>query len=71
MAERRAVVNALRVWDHQFHGAAYEFLRQQRLDAATFFDNANGNPETPSSAISSVYRRRPIRKDKMFGLRRL
>jgi Carboxypeptidase regulatory-like domain len=50
-----------------FHGSAYEFLRNSALDAANFFDNANGIQKPP-------FRRNqfgasgggPIRKDKTF-----
>jgi len=38
----------------QFHGSVYEFLRNDVLDAKTFFDNANGNKKPPSGATSSV-----------------
>jgi hypothetical protein len=52
---------------NQFHGSAYEFLRNYALDAASFIDNANGNPKPP-------FRRNqyggsaggPIQKDKTF-----
>jgi hypothetical protein len=52
---------------NQMHGAAYEFLRNDKLDANTFFNNLAGNPK-PS------FRRNefggaaggPIRKDKTF-----
>ena len=52
---------------NQFHGSAYEFLRNSALDAASFIDNANGNPKPP-------FRRNqygasaggPIQKDKTF-----
>ena len=32
---------------NQFHGSAYEFFRNSALDAASFIDNANGNPKAP------------------------
>ena len=52
---------------NQFHGSAYEFIRNDALDAASFIDNANGNPKPP-------FRRNqygasaggPIQKDKTF-----
>jgi len=50
-----------------FHGTAYEFLRNDKLDANTFFNNKAGRPRPP-------YRRNqfggnlggPIRRDKLF-----
>jgi hypothetical protein len=52
---------------NQFHGSAYEFLRNSSLDAANFFDNASGNGKPPlrrnqygGSAGG------PIQKDKTF-----
>ncbi len=52
---------------NQFHGSAYEFFRNDALDAATFIDNENGNPKPPfhrnqygGSAGG------PIQKDKTF-----
>ena len=52
---------------NQFHGSAYEFLRNASLDAANFIDDINGNAKPP-------FRRNqfgasaggPIRKDKTF-----
>src|SRR6202049_4610177 len=52
---------------NQFHGSAYEFLRDASLDAANFIDNLNGVSKPP-------FRRNqfggsvggPIRKDKTF-----
>ena len=52
---------------NQFHGSAYEFLRNSALDADSFIDNLNGNPKPP-------FRRNqfggsvggPIQKDKTF-----
>src|SRR6266852_1557814 len=42
------VVNAIsRSGTNQFHGSVYEFLRNSRLDADNFFDNANGRPKPP------------------------
>ena len=32
---------------NQFHGSAFEFLRNDRLDAANYFDNFFGNPKAP------------------------
>jgi Carboxypeptidase regulatory-like domain len=52
---------------NNFHGSAYEFLRNSDLDANTFFNDKNGVPKAP-------FRRNefggtiggPIRKDKTF-----
>ena len=62
------VINAItRSGTGQFHGDVYEFLRNSALDAANFFDNANGIHKPP-------FRRNqfggsaggPIRKDRTF-----
>jgi hypothetical protein len=52
---------------NQFHGSAYEFIRNDALDAANFIDNENSNPKPPlrrnqygGSAGG------PIQKDKTF-----
>jgi hypothetical protein len=52
---------------NQFHGSAYEFFRNDALDAASFIDNANGVPKAP------LHRNQyggsaggPIQKDKTF-----
>ena len=52
---------------NEFHGSAYEFFRNDALDAASFIDNANNNPKTP------LHRNQyggslggPIQKDKTF-----
>ena len=52
---------------NQFHGSAYEFIRNEALDAANFFDNASGHGKPPlrrnqygGSAGG------PIQKDKTF-----
>ena len=62
------VVNAIsRSGTNQFHGSTYEFLRNSALDAADFFENANGLKK-------AAFRRNqfggsaggPIWKDKIF-----
>lgn len=62
------VINAItRSGTNQFHGSAYEFLRNSALDAADFFENANGLKK-------AEFRRNqfggsaggPIWKDKVF-----
>jgi carboxypeptidase family protein/TonB-dependent receptor-like protein len=62
------VVNAVsRSGTNAFHGSAYEFFRNSKLDAANFFENANGLPRSPfkrnqfGGAIGG-----PIRKDRTF-----
>jgi hypothetical protein len=62
------VVNAVsRSGTNSLHGSVYEFLRNSKLDAANFFENANGIPRSPfkrnqfGGAIGG-----PIRKDRTF-----
>lgn len=62
------VISAItKTGSNQFHGSAYEFFRNDALDAANFFDNASGNGKPPlrrnqygGSAGG------PIQKDKTF-----
>ncbi|MDQ2944786.1 MAG: carboxypeptidase-like regulatory domain-containing protein, partial [Acidobacteriota bacterium] len=63
-----AVMNAtIKAGTNQFHGNAWEFLRNDKLDAANFFENAGG-------IAKGEYRQNqfgftlggPIRKDKTF-----
>lgn len=62
------VINAItRSGTNQFHGSAFEFIRNSALDAANFFENSTGLPRAP-------FRRNqfggsaggPIKKDKIF-----
>jgi hypothetical protein len=63
-----AILNAtIKSGTNQFHGNAWEFLRNDKLDAANFFENAGGIPK-------GEYRQNqfgftiggPIKKDKTF-----
>jgi Carboxypeptidase regulatory-like domain/TonB dependent receptor/TonB-dependent Receptor Plug Domain len=62
------VINAItRSGTNQFHGSAYEFLRNDALDAANFFENANGLKKGSFRQNQfGVSAGGPIRKDKMF-----
>jgi hypothetical protein len=62
------VVNAItRSGTNQFHGSAYEFLRNSALDADNFFDNARGLPKPPFRRNQfGVSAGAPIRKDRTF-----
>ncbi len=62
------VVNAItRSGTNQFHGSAYEFLRNSALDADNFFDNATGTPKPPFRRNQfGVSAGAPIRKDRTF-----
>src|SRR5579864_1585126 len=62
------VVNALsKSGTNAFHGDVYEFLRNDKLDAADYFTNASGNPKAVlkrnqfGGAVGG-----PIRKDRTF-----
>lgn len=52
---------------NQFHGSAYEFLRNSALDANNFFDNRRGQPllSFKRSQFGGVFNG-PIRRDKTF-----
>jgi hypothetical protein len=63
-----ATLNAtIKSGTNQYHGAAWEFLRNDKLDAANFFENAGGIPK-------GKYRQNqfgatvggPIKRDKLF-----
>jgi hypothetical protein len=59
------VVNAItRSGTNQFHGSAYEFLRNSALDARNFFDGATVPPFKRNQFGASAGG--PIRKDKVF-----
>ena len=62
------VVNAItKSGTNQFHGSAYEFLRNSALDADNFFDNASGTPKPPFRRNQfGVAAGGPIRKDRTF-----
>jgi hypothetical protein len=62
------VINAItKSGTNQFHGSAYEFLRNDKLDAANFFENANGLPKASFRQNQfGVSAGAPIKKDKLF-----
>jgi Carboxypeptidase regulatory-like domain/TonB-dependent Receptor Plug Domain len=62
------VVNAItRSGTNQFHGSVYEFLRNDKLDAANFFENAGGIRKASFRQNQfGVAAGGPIRKDKLF-----
>ena len=62
------VINAItRSGTNQFHGSAYEFLRNDALDAANFFENASGLKKASFRQNQfGVSAGGPIRKDKLF-----
>jgi hypothetical protein len=72
------VINAItKSGTNQFHGSAYEFLRNDHLDAANFFENAGGIKKASFKQNQfGIAAGGPIRKDKLFvfgdyeGLRR-
>src|ERR1700730_2408915 len=52
---------------NEFHGSAYEFLRNSALDADTFIDNAQQNPKPPFRQNQfGASAGGPIQKDKTF-----
>ena len=52
---------------NDFHGSAYEFLRNAALDADSFIDNANGNPKPPFRQNQfGASAGGPIKKDNTF-----
>src|ERR1700737_364585 len=62
------VVNAItRSGTNKFHGSVYEFLRNDALDAANFFENAGGIKKASFRQNQfGVSAGGPIRKDKLF-----
>src|ERR1700730_864943 len=62
------VINAItKSGTNQFHGSAYEFLRNDALDAANFFENAKGLKKGSFRQNQfGVSAGAPIRKDKLF-----
>ena len=62
------VVNAItRSGTNQFHGSVYEFLRNDALDAANFFENAGGIKKASFRQNQfGVSAGVPLRKDKLF-----
>jgi Carboxypeptidase regulatory-like domain/TonB dependent receptor/TonB-dependent Receptor Plug Domain len=62
------VINAItRSGTNQFHGSAYEFFRNDKLDAANFFENAGGIKKASFRQNQfGVSAGGPIKKDKLF-----
>jgi hypothetical protein len=62
------VINAItKSGTNQFHGSAYEFLRNDALDAANFFENAGGIKKASFRQNQfGVAAGGPIRKNKLF-----
>lgn len=63
-----AVLNAtIKSGTNEFHGNAWEFLRNDKLDAANFFENAGGIPkgEYRQNQFGFTFGG-PVRKNKTF-----
>jgi hypothetical protein len=63
-----AVLNAtIKSGSNQFHGNAWEFIRNDKLDAANFFENAGGIPKGKyrQNQFGATFGG-PIRRDKTF-----
>ena len=62
------VINAItKSGTNQFHGSAYEFVRNDKFDAANFFENSNGLPKASFRQNQfGVSAGAPIKKDKLF-----
>jgi Carboxypeptidase regulatory-like domain len=62
------VINVItRSGTNQFHGSAYEFLRNDKLDANDWFNNFNGDPRQPLRQNNFGFTiGGPIRKNKTF-----
>ena len=68
-----AVLNAtIKSGTNSLHGAAWEFFRNDKLDAADWFENNNGRPQG-QAAPEPVrrFRRRPHHQEQDVHLRRL
>ena len=62
------IVNVVtRSGTNNFHGSAYEFLRNEKLDANNWFSNLNGEPRAPLRRNNFGFTiGGPIRKNKTF-----
>jgi len=62
------VINAItKSGTNQFHGSAYEFFRNDKLDAANFFENSSGLPKASFRQNQfGISAGGPIKKDKLF-----